>query len=254
MPPLFHMNNMDYSKEIADALSAQDFPAAAQWIAQAFEDSSSNEDLLAWCAGIAYEYKIPNTAQFIPLFVEKFPSSLHLMRIFFAKMLVDQGNFDGGANEARIHLRRLFDSGLIQSQPESPFVSQALGHGFLLLTSVYTELGARSYSQRVLNYPKALLTEMWQDAYNNEIETLKNELQDPKNQELDQKWEAFFQTGNENLQELVALCHQKNCEAIAIRLGLLEGKLRYDPSGSFKIDDQEILMTIVSDKGVYGLI
>ncbi len=244
----------DYRKEIGASLEAQNFENVAKLVEKAFGDKNSTEDLLAWCAGISYEYKIPNTAQFIPLFVEKFPESLHLMRIFFAKMLVDQGNFDAGSNEARIHLRKLFDSDLPKSQPESPFVTQAIGFGFLLLTAVYTELGARSYSERVLRHAMPWLKNAWPEAYQNEIARLHEELEVSENQKLNEKWEAFFQTAGQNLEELVAICRQKNCPAIAIRLGLLEGKLRFDPTGQFKIDDHEILMTIVGSENTYGLI
>ena len=243
----------DYKQLFTNAQQTSNQAAALAVAHEAFTQEPSNEGLLAWLAGNVFEHQIPGGEQLIAEFVNRFPSSLHPIRVYLAAMLLTQNQFDSASNEARIYLHAVQQAKLFSAPDQiknNPILNEGVGRAFLQLTSVYTEAGARSYSRRALHYGSQCISAYWQQAYNNEINQLATELQTTALQTLDAKWEAFFNSGN-YLTELSQLCKQQGFTALEKRLSLIEGKFRYD--AAYMVDENELFQIIIQQGDTFGL-
>jgi hypothetical protein len=122
-----------------------------------------------------------------------------------------------------------------------------VSRAFLLVTCAYTELGARSYSKRVLKYARQFaIAENWLETFTLEQLRLDAELNEPDNKAVDDKWDRFFLGGN-GIESLYTICAQRKFPLMAKRLELIEASFRF--SRSFKVDEQETLLLALLSKG-----
>jgi hypothetical protein len=230
----------DYHQAINAAAEQNDVAALEQLSTEVFEQQPGNEHLLAFVAGIIYEKGVRTRLSLVAEFVERFPHSLHAVRIYLANLLGRDDKPDMATTEARIYLRFARDKNQFE-KPINQIVAGAVQWGFLLLTSAYTMLGARSYSLRVLHYANRFANARWQATYTVEKETLNNELKEPDKLAIDNKWEAFFTDGT-HADFLHKYCIDAGFHDMAKRIDLLENNFRFNPS--FKIDEEEIFQLV----------
>lgn len=239
----------DYKNEILKALDKKDIAQVEMLSESAFNKESENEELLAFVAATIFEKQIWNVVKLIPEFVNRFPNSLHAIRIYFSDILARQNKFDASTTEARIYLRLVKDSKLLESCTND-IIKNSIGHGFLFLTSVYTTVGARSYSIRVLELGSKYVSDYWRNIYSNELKTIDKELKEENNQGSNLRWEEFFHTGK-NADDLFKLAKESGFEDLAKRIDLIESNFRFN--NSYKVDDLEIFQLIYENNGAFVL-
>lgn len=253
MLPLHARTKEEYIRLIEGHLQRQELEPLTEMLHQAFDDYRHEEDFTAWCASVAFGTELPEAATLQARFLEKFPLSLHPIQVDYAECIVWEGQIDDGANEARAYLHRLASVGIEEYFERYELVRDAVSRAFMILTSVYTEAGARSYSLRVLQYAMLLqLDSYWQQRFRTEYGNVENELKDTNLAKLDQSWESFFQRG-ENLPALVTLAGQCRLPLLAKRLEVMAGLFKEDPD--YKPGDEEIFqMVYETDKGAFVLV
>ena len=233
----------NYEERIRGAIAKGDKSAAEQAAREAFLDNSSHENLLAWIAGSMFEKQIMSALDLLEKFIDRFPNSLHMPRIYYSDLLARSNKFDAATHHARIYLRNAFDSGAFKALGDSRIVHEGVSRGYLLITAAYTDLGARLYSQRVLEKGLLLgLVPMWESLIKQELSRLRDELSKPENVSLNAQWESFFACG-QGADSLYKLCENREFPVMAKRVDLLEGNFRFNPQ--FKIDDSEMLMLVL---------
>jgi hypothetical protein len=240
----------DYKQEIIESLEKADYEKINDLAAKAFKDKNASEDLLAWVAAIIFEKQIWSSVNLLSEFVQKFPASLHGIRVYFSDILSRQKRFDEASDEARCYLRIVFDYGFDKLK-ENKIIRESTSKAFLLLTSSFTELGARSYSKRVLDNASSFASDYWRNIYSQEIKTLDNELNDASNKNIDNKWEEFFNSGG-NADFLFKWCEEKGFPRVAKRVDLLEGNFRFNKD--FKLTDSEALQLVYENNNQFILV
>ena len=240
---------LDYKKEIIESLQRNDLKKTEELANSAFNVEPENEYLLAFVATIVFENlilerQIVSSANLIFQFVEKFPNSLYPIRIYFSDLLIRQKNYDAAATEARIYLRVALDNNQFK-KPYNETIKDTIGRAFYFLTTAYTDLGAKDYSKRILNYALEYATPHWTEVYKQELLQLDNELKNQETKEINIKWEQFFESGV-FANDLYNLCISKGFNDMAKRVDLLEGHFRFDKN--FKIDKSEVLKLIYGDE------
>ncbi|MBL8521532.1 MAG: hypothetical protein JNK75_12820 [Betaproteobacteria bacterium] len=224
------------------ALRAGDAEAAESAARAAFADPAAGEDDLAPIAGLIFESGFHPAFDLVEGFVERFPDSVHGIRAYLADLHAQSGNFDRATVEARIYLRLVRDRGLLPKLDAVRIVQAAASRAFLLLTAAYTELGARSYSARVLDLAqKFALDPEWRETLVAERSRLADELADPAVRAADVRWEAFFAGGRQS-GSLIEECLGRGYPAMAQRLDLIEAQFRFDPA--FRCGGPEILQLV----------
>ena len=242
----------DYQRLIRAALEKADGAACEAAARDAFHDQTAGEDDLAWVAAMMYENEVHLAFDLLQTFVDRFPESLHLGRVYLADLLAQASHFDEATDQARFYLRLARDGGALPALAESPIIQDGVSRAVLLLTAAYTELGARSYSTRVLTWASRFaLAPNWIEPIRLERQRLMSELKDPANRELDSTWERFFASGTD-ADALGQSCLKRGFQLMAKRLDLLEGNFRFNPR--FKAGDDEMLMLVhASDASEYVL-
>src|SRR5437870_4333545 len=105
----------DYKQSISAALAKADAVAAEGAARHAFNDPALDEEPLAWVAAMMYENSIRSAFDLLETFVDRFPESLHLGRIYLADALAQAGQFDTATDHARIYLRQAQEHGAFAS-------------------------------------------------------------------------------------------------------------------------------------------
>jgi hypothetical protein len=237
-------NNVD-RQNLRSALAAGLFKDAKEIAEKIFSDESADENVLAWTAGVLFEKHSPDALFFLRKFIERFPMSLHPARVYVALLFSERQDFDLSTYNARLYLRVVNDVRGFASLNSSPIVQDGAGRAFLLMTSAYTELGARSYSKRVLM--RALHYEFsaaFRSSIQAELARLDGELALEAVSLTDQAWEEFFRCGKGRT-DLESLCLGKNCPIFAQRVSLLATKFTSDPS--FAVTAEEVLMIQIAE-------
>jgi hypothetical protein len=213
----------------------------------AFKDRFASESLLGWVAASMYEGDVRAAFDLLEVFISRYPNSLHLPRVYFSDVLSRANRFDQATDHARVYLRHAQEVGALTNLGEHRFVQQGVSRAFLLVTCAYTELGARSYSKRVLKYARQFaIAENWLETFTLEQLRLDAELNEPDNKAVDDKWDRFFLGGN-GIESLYTICAQRKFPLMAKRLELIEASFRF--SRSFKVDEQETLLLAILSKG-----
>ncbi len=245
--------------ELKSALASQDDKVIANILDEVFqmaENDPGAENLLGWGILSACEFNMPCTSQYLPLFLQRFPWSLMPVKVEYAGYLAQTEKHDLATHLAREYLRILNDAGHLARIGQLPIQRLGASKAFLIMTAAYTHVGARSYSRRILEWAGSLpLDEGYAVHYKNEIERLRQELQDNRNSQIDGFWETFFQSGA-NADKLMQACQKMDCELLARRVELIEGNMRFLPD--FKVNRAEMLLLVVdfrdSDgKVIHGL-
>lgn len=235
----------DTKTNIIDALNKKDIEKVKGLSIRAFEKELENENLLGFICGVIFENQMYDLKDLFFKFRDKYPFSIHPVRVFISELLTRVKRFDDATTESRFYLRATLENKQLEN-PVNEIVKSFIGRAFYLTTCVYTEVGARSYSKNVINYANSIISEKWHNehwtkVYADEIITLDKELQDTNNKTIDDKWNDFFKTGA-NADELYKLCIKNDFKDLARRVDLLEGNFRFNPE--FKVDISEIFMLI----------
>jgi hypothetical protein len=216
--------------------------AAKDWLL----DESVQESDLAWMFGFCFESGAGAVVALAPDFIKRYPESLFPVKVFFADLLAQNGLFDQASHEARTYLRCIKDAGMLGDLSGHTVFSDGIARAFLLLTSVYTEVGARTYSRKALEHATSLnLPAMWKQAYVSEISRLNQDIYtDNLAATADDIWEKFFEA-ERAMDRVLALCLERNFMMLAKRVELIYEKLRFD--SAFQMGVSEIFMVIHED-------
>jgi hypothetical protein len=237
------INSAAYESRIRDSLDEGDKGSAEIAARAAFRDRSANESLLGWIAASIYEGDVQPAFDLLEVFVSRFPNSLHLPRVYLSDILARAHRFDQATDHARVYLRHAQEIGALAILGEHRFVQQGVSRAFMLVTAAYTELGARSYSKRILAYARQFaIAENWIEVFTLEQLRLDDELKAPDNKIVDEKWERFFASGN-GIETLYTICAQRKFPLMAKRLELIEKNYRVNPN--YKMGWQEILLLVL---------
>jgi hypothetical protein len=175
-------------------------------------------------------------------FIEEYPASYHLMRVYLAGLLADRHEFDEATEHARIYLRSIRDAGGLANMRRLPATQVGATRAFLLLTAVYTEAGARSYSIRVLNHAMDFPLSRTEEI-SGEIQNLEQELKQPALKEVDSRWEAMFNRGD-GASELCELCDSKGFPALADRVDLIASNHAYGSAATVNDPKKELFLMV----------
>lgn len=243
---MFGFKKRNYEERIRAALVDKNFQEAEKTARQAFADSKVDEHVLAWCAASIYERQVESAFDLLGEFVNRYPHSLHLPRVYLADILSRNSHFDQASAHARHYLRLARDAGLLPDLLDKRIAREGVSRSFLLLTSAYTTLGARSYSQRVLEQSQQYaLVDRWKSIVEQELEQLTKELESPDLAALNKIWQDFFATG-QGADFLFKKCSDEGFPIMAKRLDLLEGNFKFNPT--FQVDDEELFLCIVENE------
>ena len=232
-----------YEDRIREALAERLLTRAESVAREAFSDENAEEHVLAWVAASMYEREIPTAFDLLEKFVIRFPNSLHLPRVYLADILSRASRFDQTTDLARYYLRLAKDANLLLGLTSKRIVQDGVSRSFLLLTSAYTTLGARSYSKRILQFGLDYeLADRWKEIIKKELLQLDSELQQSEQANLDQEWEGFFSSGG-GAEHLYKKCNDEGFPLMAKRVDLLETNFRFN--SSFKVDTSESLMLVI---------
>lgn len=252
MWPLHVRTKEEYIRLIQDALERQESEEVAEHAGQGFEDYRDDEAFAAWCAAVAADMELPDAPAMMARFMERFPLSVHPIQVDWAESMIWQGKIDDASNEARAYLNRMHQAGLKSYLEQSEAVRDGVCRAFLLLTAVYTEAGARSYSRRVIEYAMVLeLDQWWQQRFSTEHHRLDEELLDPNLRSLDAVWEDFFQRGASR-DRVLDLCARCRLPVLSQRVRLLAQA--FDDVEGFSLGDDEIFQMVYRiDSGKFVL-
>lgn len=239
----------DYLKKMQYAIEKGNATKALSIIQQALVEDLEDEKTCANLIIIGHTFGLP-VFEFIQQFLGTYPNSLYPLRVFLAKMMCDSDNFDDATSEARYFLRIVQENGKI-GQIEDEKLLEYTMQAFLLTTTVYVFVGARSYAKRVITWAKEFANEQWQKNFDIELSNLEKELAEEHLKEQDEKWEAFFQN-MENYDELYQRTAENRFTELAIRLRIL--KEEKEKNEMQPIDRREITRVVmVDEKGDYLL-
>jgi hypothetical protein len=229
-----------YEDRINQALTNNQPGEVEKLAREAFDDPTADEGNLAWVAAVADEKGVPSAAELLELFVSRYPASLHLPRIYLADSLVRAGRFDAGSEHARRYLRLAKDAKIFATLGSTRILRHGVSHAFLLLTAAYTELGARSYSEGILRHALQFdLVPEFVASIQQELARLAKEVRDPANKATNEKWNAFFASGN-GADALYETCTSRGFPILAKRVDLLDGNFRFNPQ--FKVGETELYL------------
>ncbi|MEQ8822606.1 MAG: hypothetical protein RLY93_20405 [Sumerlaeia bacterium] len=226
----------------------------------AIEDYRADEDFCAWVASVAYGMEIPEAPEILNVFLKEHPLSIRPVQVDWAELLLREGRIDHGANEARAYLHRLNEFGLAEHMELGALIADGVLRAFLMLSALYTETGARSYSLRLLDFAFSMPRDAmdppraaeWQARLEGELGTLRRELADERLRAVDRVWEEFFR-GGVGTAELVWHCGQMYCPILAKRVEVLAEQFRDEPD--FTVGDEEIFqMVYQSEAGAFLLV
>lgn len=106
---------------------------------EAFGDASLEEGLLAWIAAVTYEKGVRAAPDFLELFVKRYPTSLHLPRVYLSNLFARARRYDDATEHARRYLRQAKDAGVLVNLGSARILREGVSRAFLLLTAVYSE-------------------------------------------------------------------------------------------------------------------
>ncbi len=213
---------------------------------------TKDESILSFLVGQIYELDLEDGFWLLEKFVFEHPESIEIIRVYLSELWARIHEFDKATNEARIYLRQLENRNLITDSVKTNHFRESIPRAILLLTSAYTELGARSYSIRALSMMREIkLSSDWKSHIEKSIQVLLSELKNKGFLNVDQMWENFFSSG-ENYNDLKLLCNRHNYSILAKRLELIYSNFMYDKN--YKVDESELLsLVIVAEDNVFYL-
>lgn len=230
------------------ACEAKDQVAAIEVLKEAFTGADWTEWDLAMLCTAAYDMRVHlaflNT---IEEYLTRFPQSLYPVPALRAAILAEQSDFETATEEARHYWSRVKQAGYLHRLNEHVLLQHGFAQCVLPATALYTELGWRSYSKRILNAALQLDEQFlppMKEPWKAELATLDRELAESEDHRtLDAKWEAFYARG-EGAEALAKIATERKFENFARRISLLESELRYGKTLEFETEFY---------KSVYGM-
>lgn len=229
-------------KRMQYALEKRNVAKALSIVQEALEAEEPEEQMCANLIIIARTFGLP-IFEFLQQFLQLFPNSLYPIRVLLAEILVESDNYDDATSEARYFLRVVQENGKIGQKDDAKLEEYTM-KAYLLSTSVYVAVGARSYAERVIRTALQYAPENWIKLFEGEITHLHKELQEEKLKTQNEKWEAFFATG-EHFDELYQRCAENRFTELAIRLRLLQDERNNNIMQP--IDDREVTRVVMVD-------
>lgn len=239
------MNEFDFLGTLEKAIQKQDSEQQVAILKKALDEHGWKSPLMSDLALMVANYNLPFVS-FLEAYCDHNVETPHGAEIKLADIYVGQNRMDQATARARQFVSKLRGTDAERNLQEHPVLLGMVARCYLLITAVYTQLGARQYSQRVLSAAlKLSLPEGFDLRLRKEIVALENELKDKLHQEINLKWEAFFSgNGSKYFLELADLCIKNQAPHLARRLELLKSRFEFDRQ--FKMDENEILMDIFS--------
>lgn len=235
------MSEFNYISEFETAIKSNNKEQQVLILKKAFEEKGFKSEVMHELAGAIASYNLPYIS-LLEAFCDANPNVPHIAEIRLADYYAGIQRMDEATARARQFLSKLRGSELEKNPYSNPFFHSLMLRAYLLMTAAYTQLGARTYSHRLIEKALALNpTEAFDSKLKNEIQNLDTELQDESAATIDQKWENFFASG-ENFDELHELCLNNGFPQMARRLDLIHGNFKFKPG--FKVDDAEMLMDV----------
>ena len=236
----------DIQNEVVTVVNSGRHAQLADTLRLWMSNGAASEAEIAWAFGFCFEQGIDEVVQLAPEFIHLFPNSLFPVSVFFADLQARRGAFDSASHEARVFLRKLVLSGVASKLSGEGIIADSAGRAIILLTAVYTHVGARSYSLRVLKRGLEMnLTPSWKMALDREASHILNELKSsPSNSAIDEKWERFFDTGV-GLEEIRRTCVSSGADLLLLRMQCIERTLAFDRA--FVMDGKELFSMIYQD-------
>ncbi|MDX1972581.1 MAG: hypothetical protein SFY68_08635 [Candidatus Sumerlaeia bacterium] len=244
----------EHLKRIDSFEEAGDTEGINKALRDAFNDYYDDEAFQAWVCFLAYSSEVAEYLELMEEFLKQYPLSTYPVKVDFAEHLILEGELDMGASEARHYLALMYESNLLPTIGEVELIANAVGRGFMLLTSVYTEMAARSYSIRLireaLSFP---IDSESKESLTEELENLEKELREtPALQKADAKWEGFFQNGS-GAKDLAYACNARGFAILQKRVELLSEWFQENPGKM--LPKEEIYQIIyTTDEGKFILV
>lgn len=243
-----------YDARYAACVRAKTPEAAAAILKEALADAAMSElDYAVLCHAIYEGRREFYFHQVVYLLSDRYSHSLYPIQAFAALFLASDGDFDGAGIEARLYLKRMRDSGLLYAYRPA-FVDVGLAEAFLLLANAYTALGARSYARRVLMLglsAEVKLEGHYAAALAREEERLAHELTRPALAGIDGKWELFFRTGYQGIEDVAEHCRVKGAEHSLRRIRLIESHVRFGQRAVLEFS-HEVFLALASSPSRSG--
>ena len=236
---------MNYQNALRECLARKDLPAAEQAARAAFADPQVSEEVLEWVSGMVYEAGLQNAFELISAFIDRFPHSLGLARIYWADLCLSNTQADEALLHVQQYLRLARDAGMLEKLGSAPIIRHGVTRAFLYLAAIYASVGARSYALRVIaagqRYP---IQEDLRPFYAEDGDKLRQELALPNNQAADARWETFFKSGAA-ASDLINVALGKGMHYLAKRLEIITGNFRCN--SSYQLTDEEIFQLVMQD-------
>ena len=169
------------------------------------------------------------------------PKFVTTAQLHLAEIYLHGGEDEMASSEARLVLKRLLTSPAFRTGAIEAGRKAMAARAYLLTTAIYTSVGARSYSLRLLERARPLARPEGVVVLEEERARLNRELLDPEKAELDQKWEAFF-SRFDYADELITHCQSLGRELFARRVDLLRDHFRFN--SSYRITSDEVLLDV----------
>ena len=232
----------DYESIFRKAIQVDTPEGLGKIALEAFEDPTTDENTLEWIAGNVFERNVRNAFGVIPKFVDRFPDSLGLPRIFLAQ-LCENEQPDDCTELARYYLRAAKNRDLFDKLGDMNVIRAGVSRAFLLVPAAYKSVGALTYSIRVLSLGlKLKIQDDLRRLFQEDIDKLSNELrQSAAVQSVNNQWETFFSTGR-GANDLYERCKKFGFENLAKRIDLIEGQFRFN--SLFKVTDDELFLLV----------
>ena len=254
MWPLHVRTKEEYVRMIQNHLDRQERKPLQELINQAFDEYGDEEEFSAWCTSVAHGMECENAPDLLAQFIERFPLSLHPVQIDLAERLLHSGYLDHGSNEARAYLARISQSGLADFMKQYDLVRDGCSRAFLMITAIYTEMGARSYSKRLLEFAMMHpLDDYWLHRFQSEHLRLGDELRRADVRRYDKLWEAFFER-NENVEKIVKICEDHHASILARRVTVLAEYRTAHPPIEPVGDDEFTQLLYQTEQGAWVLV
>ncbi len=250
---LHSRTQQEHLERVQNFYDQQQLAKVAEALRDAFNDYFDDEPFQAWCCGFAFAADIEESTPLMEEFLRQYPLSLYPVKVDLAEQLITKGQIDSGANEARHYLALLHENELPNLMQQNEALQDSVARAFLLLSSVYTEIAARSYSKRLFAQALELpLDSYWNGRFQEEIQELDRELQIQGLTLADNKWEEFFRSGAGE-KDLKYACEVRGFPILRKRLELLGEQLRAHPDRP--LNAEEIYQLVYqTEEGAFTLV
>lgn len=235
------MSDFDFLSTFENAIKKNDSEQQIAILKKAIDEKGWKSTILSELALMVANSNLP-FVNFMEAYCDNNLDTPHGAEIKLADIYAGQNRLDEATARARQFVSKLRGSEAEKDFTQHPILLTMVARCYLLMTAVYTHVGARSYSQRLLKRALSLkIPAPLSEKMKNEIHSLDREMADSNNKQINDKWEAFFNSGT-NFHELQTHCLNKNAPHLARRIELIDGNFKFN--SAYKVDDAEMLMDV----------